>query len=85
MTNLCLGCHNTGGSGNGALDLSALALATPDYAQSFAVRRKPRSTPRTRRRVPIITTPTGGDPNHPLKTAPQTFVTAMTTWINAEK
>lgn len=84
MKNLCLNCHNTGGSGFGSLDMSALALATPDYAKACG-QAKAKIDTTNPAQSPIITTPTGGDPAHPLKNAPQSFVTAMTTWINAEK
>jgi hypothetical protein len=82
--NTCLNCHNTGGSGNGALDLSALALATPDYAAACG-QAKSRINTTTPAQSDIILAPTGGVGAHPFKGASAQYTTQMTTWINAEK
>ncbi|MFO0741016.1 MAG: hypothetical protein U0270_34275 [Labilithrix sp.] len=80
----CLNCHDTGGSGFGALDLSALAGATPNFAKACgqAKSRIDTASPAT---SSLIVAPTGGVATHPLKNAPATYRTAVTTWINAEK
>jgi cytochrome c553 len=82
--NSCLNCHNTGGSGNASLDLSALALATPNdtTACAQALSRINTTTPA---QSDIILAPTGQVANHPFTSATTAYVTAMETWIAAEK
>jgi hypothetical protein len=84
QANTCLNCHNTGGSGNAALDMSALALATPDYATACA-QALSRINTTTPSQSDIILAPTGGVAAHPYKNASSSFVTMMETWIQAEK
>jgi hypothetical protein len=84
QANTCLTCHNTGGSGNASLDLSALALATPDYATACA-QALTRVNTTTPAQSDIILTPTGaGNPMHPFKTATAAFVSGMEAWIANE-
>lgn len=80
----CMNCHNTGGSGFGALDLSALAAATPDFAKACGQAKSKIDTANPAQ-SPLITAPTGGDAAHPYKNAPASYKTSVTTWINAEK
>ena len=82
--NTCLNCHNTGGSGNAALDLSGLA-ATPENDTAACAQALTRINTTTPAQSDIILAPTGGVANHPFKTAPASFVTMMETWIQAEK
>ena len=82
--NTCLNCHNTGGSGNGAMDLSGLAKNPPDYAAACA-QAKNRIDTNNPANSDIILAPTGGVANHPFKGASANFKTMMTTWITAEK
>ncbi len=84
QANTCLNCHNTGGSGNAALDLSALASNPPDDATACAqaLSRVNLTTPA---QSEIILAPTGQVANHPFKNASQSFVTMMETWITAEQ
>jgi hypothetical protein len=84
LTNLCKSCHNTGGSGNGSLDLSALFAATPDFAKACG-QAKAKIDTTTPANSDIIQAPTGKVNGHPFKTAPASYTTAMTIWINAEK
>jgi len=82
--NGCLNCHDTGGSGNGALDLSALAANPPDYATACnqaLTRADPQNPPQS----DIVVAPTGGVANHPFKNASSTFAPMMEAWIGAEK
>jgi hypothetical protein len=82
--NGCLGCHAKGGSGNGALDLSALAASPPDDATACnqaLTRANPQNPPQS----DIVLAPTGGVANHPFKNASSTFATMMEAWIGAEK
>jgi hypothetical protein len=82
--NTCLNCHNTGGSGNASLDLSALALATPDYATACA-QALTRVNTTTPAQSDIILTPTGaGNAMHPFKTATAAYVSGMEAWIANE-
>jgi hypothetical protein len=83
QANTCLNCHNTGGSGNAALDLSALAATPPDYATACA-QALPRIDTTNPAQSQIILAPTGGLPPHPFTSAPASFVTMMETWIQAE-
>ena len=82
--NQCLGCHDTGGTGNGALDLSGLNLTPADTAGACAqaLNKVDTTTPSN---SPIIKAPTGGEPAHPFQGATNAFKTALTTWITAEK
>jgi hypothetical protein len=84
QANTCMSCHNTGGSGNGALDLSALAGNTPDYAKACG-QAKSRIDTNNPAKSDIILAPTGGVAAHPYKNASAQHTTQMTTWINAEK
>jgi hypothetical protein len=82
--NGCLGCHDKGGSGNGALDLSALAKSPRDDATACnqaLTRADPQNPPQS----DIVLAPTGGVANHPFKNASSTFATMMEAWIGAEK
>jgi cytochrome c553 len=82
--NGCLSCHNTGGSGNAALDLSALAANPPDYATACnqaLTRANPQNPPQS----DIVLAPTGGVANHPFKNASSSFAPMMEAWIGAEK
>ncbi len=84
QANTCLNCHNTGGSGNPSLDLSALAANPPDdtTACAQALSRVNVTNPA---QSDIILAPTGQVANHPFQNASQSFVTMMETWITAEK
>ena len=84
QNNTCLNCHNTGGSGNAALDLSGIASNPADdtAACAQALGRVNLTTPA---QSAIILAPTGGAPGHPYTSAPASYVTAMETWIQAEK
>lgn len=84
QANTCLTCHDTGGSGNAALDLSALASTPPDDATACA-QALSRANPQNPAQSEIILAPTGQVANHPFKNASQTFVTMMETWITAEQ
>jgi hypothetical protein len=84
QANTCLSCHNAGGSGNGALDLSALAGNTPDYTKACG-QAKSRIDTNNPAKSDIILAPTGGVAAHPFKNANAQYTTQMTTWINAEK
>jgi hypothetical protein len=83
--NTCMSCHDTGGSGNTTFDLSGIDSpstygAACDQALLFA---EPMTPPNS----DIILAPTGQltSINHPFTSAPQSFVTAMETWITAEQ
>ena len=80
QNNTCLNCHNTGGSGNGALDLSQVGKNnTAACAQALnKVNLAAKAT------SPILTAPTGGIAAHPYKNAPATYTTMMNVWINSE-
>lgn len=84
QNNTCLNCHDSGGSGNGALDLSGLNMDPPDYdgACAQALNKVDLTTPAN---SAILKAPTGGEPNHPFQGASAAFRTAMTTWITAEQ
>ena len=84
QNNTCLTCHDSGGSGNGALDLSGLNLDPPDYdgACAQALNKVDTTNPSN---SAIIKAPTGGEPAHPFQGARAAFTTAMTTWITAEQ
>jgi hypothetical protein len=82
--NTCLNCHNKGGSGNGALDLSAIA-ATPENDTAACAQALTRADPLNPAQSDIILAPTGKVAAHPFKNASQNFVTMMETWIAAEK
>jgi hypothetical protein len=84
QNNTCLNCHNAGGSGNASLDLSALALATPDDAKACA-QALSRINTANPAQSDIILAPTGQVANHPFQGASTAYVTAMETWIAAEK
>ena len=85
LVGTCTGCHGTtNGSGFGALDLTGLTAATPDYARACA-QSKNRINPGTPAQSDIILAPTGGVVAHPFRNASSAFVSAMTTWITAEK
>jgi cytochrome c553 len=82
--NGCLNCHDTGGSGNGALDMSALAANPPDYATACnqaLTRANPQNPPQS----DIVLAPTGGVAAHPFKNASSSFAPMMEAWIGAEK
>ncbi len=84
QANSCLNCHNTGGSGNSALDLSGLAATPPNDGTACAQALTQISTA-TPAQSNIILAPTGKLTNHPFTQASQSFVTMMETWIAAEK
>jgi cytochrome c553 len=84
QANTCLTCHNTGGSGNSAMDLSGLAATPPDDATACA-QALAQANPADPAQSNIILAPTGGLTNHPFTKASQSFVTMMETWIAAEK
>lgn len=84
MSNTCLTCHDKDGSGYGALDLSALALETPDFAKACG-QAKSKVDLANVANSQLITAPSGGIASHPYKSAPAAFKTAMTTWIDSEK
>jgi cytochrome c553 len=84
QANTCLNCHNTGGSGNSAMDLSGLAATPPDDATACAQALAQANTANPAQSN-IILAPTGGLANHPFTKASQSFVTMMETWIAAEK
>jgi hypothetical protein len=80
----CLTCHNTGGSGNAAMDLSGLA-SNPVNDTAACAQALTRANPANPAQSDIILAPTGQVANHPFKGASQSFVTMMETWIAAEK
>jgi hypothetical protein len=80
----CLNCHDNGGSGNGALDLSGLAKNPKDQVAACAQALN-RIDTKNPAQSDIILAPTGGVANHPFKGAPPTFVTMMQAWIAQEK
>jgi hypothetical protein len=84
QANGCLNCHNTGGPGNGSLDLSSLAATPPDdgAACNQALLRVNTQTPA---QSDIILAPTGGVANHPFKNADATYAQMMEAWIANEK
>jgi cytochrome c553 len=84
QANTCLTCHGKGGSGNSAMDLSALQSTPPDYTTACA-QALPQINPQNPAQSQIILAPTGQAANHPFKNASQSFVTMMETWIAAEK
>jgi cytochrome c553 len=84
QANTCLSCHGAGGSGNAAMDLSALQSNPPDYATGCA-QALSQANPQDPAQSEIILAPTGQVANHPFKNASQSFVTMMETWIAAEK
>jgi hypothetical protein len=84
QANTCLTCHNTGGSGNSAMDLSGLAATPPDDATACA-QALAQTNPANPAQSNIILAPTGGLANHPFTSASKSFVTMMETWIAAEK
>jgi cytochrome c553 len=84
QANTCLNCHNTGGSGNASMDLSALAQNPPDYATACA-QALSEANPQNPGQSEIILAPTGQVANHPFKNASQSFVQMMETWITAEQ
>jgi hypothetical protein len=82
--NGCLNCHNTGGSGNGALDLSALGMNPRDDARACA-QALTRSNVQTPAQSDIILAPTGGVAAHPFKNASQNYATMIEAWLVNEK
>ncbi len=84
QANTCLNCHNTGGSGNAAMDLSGLA-SNPVNDTAACAQALTRANPANPAQSDIILAPTGQVANHPFKGASQSFVTMMETWIAAEK
>ena len=84
QANTCLNCHNTGGSGNSAMDLSGLAANPPNDATACA-QALAQANPASPAQSNIILAPTGKLVNHPFTSASQSFVTMMETWIAAEK
>jgi cytochrome c553 len=82
--NGCLNCHNSGGSGNAALDMSALAANPPNYATACN-QALTRANPQNPAQSDIVLAPTGGVANHPFKNASSTFAPMMEAWISAEK
>jgi hypothetical protein len=84
QANTCLNCHNTGGSGNGALDLSGLA-ANPQNAAGACAQALNRINTANPAQSDIILAPTGGVAAHPFKNASSTYSTMMQQWIVNEK
>ena len=82
--NGCLNCHNTGGSGNGALDLSALGMNPSDDARACA-QALTRSNVQTPAQSDIILAPTGGVAAHPFKNASQNYAQMIEAWLVNEK
>jgi hypothetical protein len=82
--NTCLNCHDTGGSGNGALDLSALN-AQPEDDTTACAQALRRADPTNPPQSDVIRAPTGGVANHPFQNASASFVLAMETWIGNER
>ena len=82
--NGCLNCHNTGGSGNGSLDLSGLGATPPDN-QAACNQALLRANPQNPPQSDIILAPTGQVAAHPFKGATPSFVTMMEAWITAEQ
>ena len=82
--NTCLNCHNTGGSGNASLDLSALAATPPDDATACAQALN-RINPQDPAQSDIILAPTGGVAMHPFKNASATYSQMMQMWIVNEQ
>ncbi len=73
-----MNCHDAGGSGNGALDLSGLAANDDATACAQAKLRIDTANPA---QSDIILAPTGGVPNHPFQGAGPNFATMMEAWI----
>jgi hypothetical protein len=84
QANTCLNCHNTGGSGNASLDLSALATTPADDAKACA-QALTRINPANPAQSDIILAPTGQVAAHPFQGASANYTTMMETWIAAEK
>jgi hypothetical protein len=82
--NGCLNCHNTGGSGHGALDLSALAANPPDDAKACA-QMLAKANPQMPAQSDIVLAPTGGVANHPFKNASQSYAPMIEAWLADEK
>jgi hypothetical protein len=82
--NGCLNCHNTGGSGNGALDLSALA-ANPRDDGKACNQMLAKADPANPTQSDIIQAPTGGVANHPFKNASQSYASMIEAWLVNEK
>lgn len=80
----CMNCHDAGGTGNAALDLSGLAADPPDFARACG-QAKSRIDTTNVEQSPIILAPSGGVATHPYRNANGQYRTQMTTWINAEK
>jgi hypothetical protein len=82
--NGCLSCHGTGGSGNGALDLSPLQQSPADDVKAcvHALTKVNLVNPAE---SPIIQAPTGGIAGHPFTTATSDFAPAVERWIQAEE
>jgi hypothetical protein len=84
QNNQCLNCHNTGGSGNGALDLSGLAANPRDDARACAQSLN-RANPTTPAQSDIVLAPTGGVAAHPFKNASANYAQMMQTWITNKR
>lgn len=82
--NACLNCHNTGGSGNASLDLSALGRNPPDDAKACA-QMLAKADPANAAQSDIIQAPTGGVANHPFKNASQNYVQMIEAWLANER
>ena len=78
--NSCLNCHDQGGSGASALDLSSVgkdnARACAQALNKVNLADKPKSA--------IIQAPTGGLGNHPFQNASGNYTAMMLGWINNE-
>jgi hypothetical protein len=78
--NSCLNCHDQGGSGASALDLSSVgkdnARACAQSLNKVNLADKAKSA--------IIQAPTGGLGNHPFQNASGNYAAMMLTWINNE-
>jgi hypothetical protein len=80
----CLTCH--GGGNDVAVNAMDLTKVDTDDAAACAQARNHINFA-DRPQSPIIATPTGnanGNPNHPVKNAPPSFVSGVLTWIQAE-
>lgn len=82
--NGCLNCHNTGGSGNASLDLSALAKTPADNAKACA-QMLAKADPNNAARSDIILAPTGGVANHPFQNASANYAQMIEAWLVSEK
>lgn len=83
--NCTAGCHKTGGGGDGALDLNALVLGTPDYTAACN-QALTKVTLANKAQSPLILHPTGQMGNHGGGTVSDVagYTTQINTWLAGE-